>query len=67
MATDLTINVDIPKTKIKSNCAYAQHCVWYEAPAPSSVACINRESLVCQKYCEEVFGHPDKNKSNVSH
>ncbi|MDR2368557.1 MAG: hypothetical protein LBF58_10720 [Deltaproteobacteria bacterium] len=63
MATDLTINVDVSKSKASSDCTYAQQCLWYEAPAPASVACINRNSLVCQKYCEEVFGHGEKQKS----
>jgi hypothetical protein len=67
MATNLTINSEIPKTRSKSTCSYAQQCLWYESPAPSSAACINRNSLVCQKYCEEVFGNEDNQKSNVGH
>jgi hypothetical protein len=67
MATDLTIKIDLPKTKPNSSCNCAQQCLWYEAPATSSNACINRTSLVCQKYCEEVFGHGNNRESNVGH
>ncbi|MDR0622494.1 MAG: hypothetical protein LBJ61_11575 [Deltaproteobacteria bacterium] len=67
MATDLTMNVDVPKTKAKCSCDFAQQCLWYETLAPSSAACANRNSLVCQKYCEEVFGNEDSRKVFGSH
>jgi hypothetical protein len=66
MATDLTI-IDLPKTKAEASCDCAQQCLWYEAPAQSSAACINRNSLVCQIHCDEVFSHGDFPKSNVGH
>jgi hypothetical protein len=67
MATNLTINIDVAKAKVNCNCNYAQQCLWYEAPSPSSTACINRNSLVCQKYCEEVFGNQDNQKTVAGH
>jgi hypothetical protein len=67
MATDLTINIDLPKTQASVCCNYAQQCLWYEAPAQASSSCINRDTLVCQKHCEEVFGHQDSQKTSLGY
>jgi hypothetical protein len=58
MATDLTIS-EAPKARTRVSCNYAQHCLWFEVPTTSSTCCTNRNSLVCQKHCEEVFGHEE--------
>ncbi|MDR1050757.1 MAG: hypothetical protein LBP95_06700 [Deltaproteobacteria bacterium] len=56
MAKDLTISEERLKTaRTRVSCNYAQQCLWFEAPSSSSTTCSNRDSLVCQKHCEEVF------------
>jgi hypothetical protein len=66
MATDLTISNDLPKNRITLSCNYAPQCLWYESPTTSSSACSNRNSLVCQKHCEEVFGHGESPKPKAA-
>jgi hypothetical protein len=60
MATDLSIGEHVSNSRLGSFCNYAQHCLWYETSAPTSQVCANRDTLACQKRCEEVFGQRDK-------
>jgi hypothetical protein len=68
MATDLTISEERLKTaRTRISCNYAQQCLWFEALNSSSTTCSNRNSLVCQKHCEEVFDNSDiKNLNSVA-
>ena len=67
MATDLTIGAEGKSNRASFTCNYAQHCLWYETTAPSGTICANRDTLACQKRCEEVFGRQplDHLQSNV--
>ena len=57
MATDLTFG-DKGKKRVRQTfaCNYAQHCLWFETATSASNICANRDTLACQKRCEEVFG-----------
>jgi hypothetical protein len=59
MATDLTIGDKGKASRPNFTCNYAQQCLWYETSTPASNTCANRDTLVCQKRCEEVFGSED--------
>jgi hypothetical protein len=56
MATDLTLGDKGKTSRPTFTCNYAQHCLWYETTASTSTVCANRDTLACQKRCEEVFG-----------
>lgn len=60
MATDLTIGENAKTAGQGSVCSYAQQCLWFETPAQSSQVCANRNTLACQKRCDEVFGREDE-------
>jgi hypothetical protein len=60
MATDLTIGEKAKQIRPSYTCNYAQQCLWYETTAPTSNVCANRNTLACQKRCEEVFGNNDE-------
>jgi hypothetical protein len=68
MATDLTIGDKGKISRPHFTCNYAQHCLWYETTAPTSNTCANRDTLVCQKKCEELFGgkEMDRQQSNAN-
>ena len=68
MATDLAIGDKVKTTRPSFTCNYAQHCLWYETTGSSSSICVNRDTLACQKRCEEVFGarQPYNLKQNAS-
>jgi hypothetical protein len=59
MATDLSIGEKPFKSNRAFSCNYAPQCLWYETKAATSSICINRDTLACQKRCEEVFGQND--------
>jgi hypothetical protein len=56
MATDLTLGDKRRTSRPTFTCNYAQHCLWYETTGATSTICANRNTLACQKRCEEVFG-----------
>jgi hypothetical protein len=68
MATDLTLGDKGKTSRPSFTCNYAQQCLWYETTASTSTICVNRDTLACQKRCEEVFGRPEtdllKNAAN---
>jgi hypothetical protein len=56
MAIHINARKDIHSDAKSPNCNSADQCCWYETTNDDSSTCHNRNTLVCQRRREEVFG-----------
>ncbi|MDR2140708.1 MAG: hypothetical protein LBR11_02790 [Deltaproteobacteria bacterium] len=67
MAINICTRKDIKLDAKYPNCHWADQCCWYETTTDQSSACHNRNTLVCQRRREEVFGWAnDSEESRVA-
>jgi len=57
MATSILIHDGEKPNCPNLSCSIAAQCCWYETHTEVDKACSNRNTLICQKRRDEVFGH----------